>query len=246
MHYPCGRVYTDARAQAIFEERKGGGVSRILLVEDDYALARGLVALIRGAGHVVDHVSLGEAALAMERAAPSTLMILDIGLPDQSGFSVLDTLRRSGSSTPVLILTARDALVDRIRGLDLGGDDYLLKPFEPDELLARIRALVRRGQGAPAPLLTCANLTMDQCSGQAFLDGKPLDLRRREAAVLSLLMPRQGRVVHREKLLAEVFGLDEDVAPNALEIYVARLRKKFGAEGPRIRAIRGVGYILEP
>lgn len=220
-------------------------VSRILLAEDDDALARGIVALLRSMGYAVDHVTRGELALAMEKTTLSSLVILDIGLPDLSGFDVLRELRCAGITTPVLILTARDAVQDRIRGLDLGGDDYLLKPFEPGELLARVRALLRRSHGDPVPMLTFGELAIDRSSGQAYLSGRPLDLRRRESAVLGALMARAGKVIPRERLVAEVFGMDEDIAPNALEIYVARLRKKLAPHGPRIRAVRGVGYILE-
>lgn len=220
-------------------------MSRILLAEDDQALARGIVALLRDAGYSVDQVERGDRVLPMELAAPSSLIVLDIGLPGQSGFDVLRALRHNGNTTPVLILTARDAVQDRIRGLDLGGDDYLLKPFEPGELLARVRALLRRGQGDPSPLLTVGTVSIDRITGQAFLGGRPLDLRRREAAVLGTLLARAGKIVARERLVSEVFGLSDDVAPNALEIYIARLRKKLGPEGPRIRAVRGVGYVLE-
>jgi len=196
-------------------------------------------------GYAVDHVTRGDAALAMERNTRSSLVVLDIGLPDQSGFDVLREMRRCAITTPVLILTARDAVQDRIRGLDLGGDDYLLKPFEPGELLARVRALLRRGQGDPVPLLTFGTLSIDRSTRQAYVAGRLLDLRRRESAVLDTLMARAGKIIPRERLVAEVFGMDEDIAPNALEIYVARLRKKLSPDGPRIKAIRGVGYILE-
>jgi len=220
-------------------------VSRILLAEDDDALARGIIALLRSNGYAVDHVTRGDAALALEKTTRSNLILLDIGLPDQSGFEVLREIRRTGIATPVLILTARDALQDRIRGLDLGGDDYLLKPFEPGELLARVRALLRRSQGDPVPMLKFGTLAIDRSAGLAYLSGRALDLRRREAAVLDTLMARAGKVIPRERLIAEVFGMDDDVAPNALEIYIARLRKKLQPDGPRIRAVRGVGYILE-
>lgn len=221
-------------------------MTRVLLAEDDAALARGVVALLKANGHAVDHVGTGAAVLSMEKAAPCSLIILDIGLPDRSGFDVLQQLRQRGLKTPVLILTARDGVEDRVKGLDLGGDDYLLKPFDPQELLARVRALLRRGQGDPSPLLVVGSLSCDRSSGEAFVNGRALDLRRREWAVLQALLTRVGKIVPRERLIAEVFELGDDVAPNALETYVARLRKKLQPDGPRIRVVRGIGYVLDP
>jgi two-component system response regulator TctD len=220
-------------------------LSRILFVEDDEALARGVVALLRDGGSAVDHVATGASALEVEPLEPYGLIILDVGLPDISGFEVLKVLRRRGSRTPVLMLTARDALQDRVQGLDLGADDYLLKPFEPAELEARVRALVRRSQGDPSPLLTVGALTLDRSSGEVRLAGVLLDLRRRELAVLTSLVTRAGKVVPKERLAAEVFAYDDDVAPNALELYVGRLRKKLAPDGPQIRTLRGLGYVIE-
>lgn len=223
----------------------GARVTRILLVEDDEALARGVVALLRDAGCAVDHVSFGATALELEPLEPYALVILDVGLPDISGFEVLKSFRRRGSRTPVLVLTARDALHDRVQGLDLGADDYLLKPFEPAELEARVRALVRRGQGDPSPLLAYGNLTFDRTSGEVRVDGVLVELRRRELAVLTSLLTRAGKVVAKERLVSEVFAYDDEVAPNALELYVARLRKKLAPNGPQIRTLRGLGYVIE-
>ena len=220
-------------------------MSRILFVEDDEALARGVVALLRDGGSAVDHVATGASALEVEPLEPYGLIILDVGLPDISGFEVLKVLRRRGSRTPVLMLTARDALQDRVQGLDLGADDYLLKPFEPAELEARVRALLRRSQGDPSPLLTVGALTLDRSSGEVRLAGVLLDLRRRELAVLTSLVTRAGKVVPKERLAAEVFAYDDDVAPNALELYVGRLRKKLAPDGPQIRTLRGLGYVIE-
>jgi two-component system response regulator TctD len=214
-------------------------------VEDDEALARGVVALLRESGAAVDHVTSGVAALDLEGLEPYGLLILDVGLPDISGFDALRQLRRRGSRTPVLILTARDALQDRVHGLDLGADDYLLKPFEPAELEARVRALLRRGHGDPSPLLSIGELTLDRSSGEVRVAGELIDLRRRELAVLTTLVIHAGRVVPKERLSAEVFDYDDMVAPNALELYVARLRKKLPDAGPRIRTLRGLGYVIE-
>ena len=218
---------------------------RLLLVEDDAALVRGLVTLLRSGGYAVDHVGSGAAALEVVADEPYSLVILDIGLPDMSGFEVLRDLRRRGSKTPVLVLTARDALQDRIAGLDLGGDDYMLKPFEPAELEARVRALVRRSLGESSPILTAGALAFDASTGVVTVDGNPIDLRLRERAVLHGLLTRIGKVVPKERLAGEVFGYDDPVGPNALEVYVGRLRKKLQPNGPKIRTIRGLGYMIE-
>jgi two-component system OmpR family response regulator len=219
-------------------------MARILLVEDDPALARGLSASLKAAGHAVDVADGGELALALAREEPYALITLDLGLPDISGLDVLKALRREGNKTPILILTARDALEDRIAGLDHGADDYLLKPFEPTELEARIRALLRRAQGDASPVITIGTLTIDQERAVATVSGRALDLRRREWAVLERLVARVGKVVPKDRLAREIFGFDEPVGPNAVEVYVARLRRKLGPDGPEIRTIRGLGYIL--
>ena len=220
-------------------------MTRILLIEDDEALARGVLALMRDSNFAVDHVENGEAALELEHQEPYSLVILDLGLPDMSGIDVLKALRRRGSKTPVLILTARDALEQRVQGLDSGADDYLLKPFAPAELEARVRALVRRGQGDPSPVIQVGNLTLDRSTGEVRVDGDLADLRRRELAVLTSLVSRAGKVVSKERLAAEVFAFDDVVAPNALELYVGRLRKKLQPNGPQIRTLRGLGYLIE-
>jgi two-component system response regulator TctD len=226
-------------------------MSRILLAEDDAALARGLVALFERSGYDVESVATGQATLARQAAGAYAAIILDLGLPDQSGFEVLKQLRsresraRSESARcPVLILTARSALNDKVRGLDLGADDYLLKPFEPTELLARLRALLRRVQGDPAPSIKVGPLTFEYSTGAFHLNGELMELPRRERAVLEQLALRAGKIVLRENLVKAVFGLDEDVGDNALEVYVGRLRKKFGPEGPQIKTVRGLGYML--
>lgn len=220
-------------------------MTRILLVEDDAALARGVARELRAQGQAVDIVSEGEAAIDLARDDVYGLVVLDLGLPDMSGFDVLARLREKGVRTPVLILTARDAVSDRVRGLDMGADDYLLKPFAPEELHARVRALARRRQGDPAPLIVIGGMTLDRSSGQATLHGRLLALRRRERAVLETLAVRAGRVVTRDQLTDEVFSHDEPVAPNAIEVYVARVRRKLEPDGPPIRTIRGIGYMIE-
>ena len=220
-------------------------MARILLVEDDPALCRGLMATLRADGYAVDAAGDGATAIGIAEKEPYALMILDVGLPDISGFDVLKKLRERGYKTPILVLTARDTLQDRVTGLDLGADDYLLKPFEPSELQARMRALLRRSHGDPAPVLTIGNLVMDRSLGTATVCGRSLDLRRREWAVLDRLVARAGKLVSKDRLTDEVFGFDEPVAPNAIEVYVARLRKKLEPDGPTIRTLRGLGYMLD-
>lgn len=218
---------------------------RVLLVEDDAALARGVVTMLRTEGFTVDRVSNGEDGLAAQSCQPYNAVLLDINLPGVSGFDVLKSLRASGAATPVMMLTARDAVSDRVAGLDLGADDYVLKPFEPVELAARVRALVRRGTGDPQPTLTVGALTLDRSAHTAHLSGRRLNLRPREWAVLEGLVTRAGKVARRERLEAEVFGFDDDVGPNALEVYVGRVRRKLEPDGPLIQTIRGVGYMIE-
>lgn len=220
---------------------------RILVVEDDLALARGLVAAIRAQGGAVDHVDRGAAALREAGAQPYAAVVLDIGLPDMSGLEVLRRMRSAGIRTPVLMLTALGRLQDRIDGLDAGADDYLAKPFELDELQARIRALARRGRGGElASVVRIGALTLDRARGEADLGGAALDLRPREWAVLDALAAKPGELVPRERLAAEIFDYDSPVAPNALDVHVGRLRRKLTPGGPAIRTVRGRGYVLEP
>jgi two-component system OmpR family response regulator len=225
--------------------RSIGADMRILIVEDDAALARSIAALLRTAGHAIDHVFTGEDALAVVPDEPYGLVVLDVGLPGIDGFEVLSTLRRRGERVPVLMLTARDALDDRVRGLDLGADDYLRKPFAPEELEARIRALGRRRGGDPTPELAFGKLVLNRSTCEARVGERPLDLRRREWAVLDALATRCGQIVPREMLQSEVFGYDEPVGPNAIEVNITRLRGKLAPDGPTIRTIRGVGYLLD-
>ncbi|HYZ48545.1 MAG TPA: response regulator transcription factor [Sphingomonas sp.] len=219
-------------------------MARILLVEDDPSLARGLAAALRRAGYAVDTAEDGETGISLALDEPYAIVTLDIGLPDMSGFEVLRRVRREGLKTPVIMLTARDAIEDRVAGLDLGADDYLLKPFEPAELEARLRALLRRSRGEASPVMTVGALTIDASRAHAEVAGRALNLRRREWAVLDRLIARVGKVVSKDRLTAEVFGYDDPVAPNAIEVYVARLRRKLEPDGPEIRTIRGLGYML--
>lgn len=221
-------------------------MARILLIEDDPSLARGIAGMLRASGHAIDIAPDGETGLMMADGEPFSLVILDLGLPDMSGLDVLRRWRRSGRKTPVLVLTARDALEDRVAGLDEGADDYMLKPFEPTELEARIRALLRRAEGEASPTISVGALLIDPSRGLATINGTAIDLRRREWAVLERLAMRAGKVISKDRLNAEVFGYDEPVAPNAIEVYVARLRRKLEPDGPAIRTIRGLGYVLDP
>jgi two-component system OmpR family response regulator len=218
---------------------------RILIVEDDPVLADGLTRSLRSADYAVDCIGHGAQADHVLATQPYDLVILDVGLPGIDGFEVLRRLRRRGAAVPVLVLTARDALNDRVKGLDLGADDYLAKPFDLPELEARARALIRRGQSGGASVLTHGVLVLDTAGRRATLAGEPLELSARELGVLEVLMMRSGRVVNKEQLAEQLYGWDEEVGANAIEVYVHRLRRKLEPAGVLIRTIRGLGYLLE-
>lgn len=218
---------------------------RILIVEDDPVLADGLTRSLRHSDFAVDCAQDGAQADLILAAQNYDLVILDLGLPKLDGFEVLRRLRRRGGTVPVLVLTARDALADRVKGLDLGADDYLTKPFDLPELEARVRALIRRGQSGGSSLLTHGPLALDTSGRRATLDGAQLELSARELGVLEVLMLRSGRVVNKEQLAEQLYGWDEEVGSNAIEVYVHRLRKKLEPAGVVIRTIRGLGYLLE-
>jgi len=217
---------------------------RLLIVEDDAALARGILQVFRADGQAVDHVSCGQDALDVVKGEPYSAVILDLGLPDMDGLAVLKRIRQARLTVPILILTARDGMTDRVQGLDQGADDYLSKPFAIEELEARVRALVRRGQGNPDPVLSLGPLRLDRISGAAYLSDTLLELTRRERAVLEGLIVRAGSVVPKARLSADVFGYDDAVAPNALEVHIARLRRKLENSGIEIVTVRGLGYLL--
>ncbi len=218
---------------------------RILIVEDDPVLADGLTRSLRESDYAVDCVNDGGAADHVLAAQTYDLVILDLGLPRLDGFEVLRRLRRRGSRVPVLVLTARDSLDERVKGLDLGADDYLTKPFDLPELEARLRALIRRGQSGGGSVLSHGALALDTAGRRATLGGEPLDLSAREFGVLEVLMLRSGRVVNKEQLADQLYGWDEEVGANAIEVYVHRLRRKLEPAGVTIRTIRGLGYLLE-
>ena len=217
---------------------------RILLAEDDHALGRALADGLRHLGHAVDWVEDGRHALHAFDAAPYAAAVLDWNLPRISGIEVVTILRRRGDRTPVLLLTARDAIGDRIAGLDCGADDYVVKPVHLDELAARVRALLRRSGGDPAPLQRVGALELDPAARSARLGGAPLDLSPREYALLEALAMRPGRALSRSQLEEAVYGWGEEVASNAIEVHVHHLRRKLGPDW--VRTLRGVGYALYP
>ncbi|MBI4192563.1 MAG: response regulator [Betaproteobacteria bacterium] len=218
---------------------------RVLIAEDDPVLADALMRSLRQSDFAVDCAHDGEQADHVLTAQNYDLVILDLGLPKLDGFEVLKRLRRRGAMVPVLVLTARDALTDRVKGLDLGADDYLTKPFDLPELEARMRALIRRGYSGGGSLLMHGPLTLDTGGRRATLDGAPLELSARELGVLEILMLRSGRVVNKEQLAEKLYGWDEEVGSNAIEVCVHRLRRKLEPAGVAIRTIRGLGYLLE-
>jgi two-component system, OmpR family, response regulator len=222
---------------------------RILLVEDDHVLADGLSRSMRLAGYAVDVVNDGESAdsalLNNTQSQPYSLLILDLGLPKFSGLEVLRRLRARDANLPVLILTAADTVEDRVKGLDFGADDYMVKPFSLNELEARARALVRRGVGGGSSVIKHGLLAYDQVGRIATLDGAILDLSARETALLEILIQRAGRMVSKEQLIEHLCEWDEEVSHNAIEVYMHRLRKKLEAGEIRIATVRGLGYCLE-
>ncbi|MBI5107327.1 MAG: response regulator [Rhodocyclales bacterium] len=215
---------------------------RILLVEDDALLGDALEAGLKQAGHAVDWVRDGlraETALAAEDYAA---VVLDLGLPRKDGIEVLRGLRAKKRSLPVLILTARDTVDDRIKGLDAGADDYLVKPFDLGELNARVRALLRRAGGQPAPVLTAAGLSLDPATRRVLAQGREVELSAREFALLHALMQYPGRALSRPQLEQHLYAWGEEIGSNAVEVYIHHLRRKLGADA--IRTLRGIGYVV--
>jgi two-component system OmpR family response regulator/two-component system response regulator TctD len=217
---------------------------RILLAEDDRIIADGLVRALRKSGYAVDHVATGSDADTALVGQQFDLLILDLGLPKLSGIEVLKRLRARKSPLPVLILTAQDAVEERVRGLDAGADDYLTKPFALPELEARVRALTRRGTGNPTRI-AFGPLLYDQVDRVARLNGQVVDLSARELGLLEIFLLRAGRLVSKEQLVDHLCGWGEEVSTNAIEVYVHRLRKKLEPGGVKITTVRGLGYCLE-
>ena len=215
---------------------------RILLVEDDQPLGDGLSTGLRQAGFAVDWLRDGHSADVALQSETFDLVVLDLGLPKLSGMEVLSNARRRNLTTPILILTARDALGEKIAGLDAGADDYLVKPIDLDELSARIRALTRRTAGRAAPLLVHGNIALDPAAHSVTLDGNPVELSSREYALLHLLLVSAGRVLSRSQIEQSLYGWRDEPDSNALEVHIHHLRKKLGS--PLIRTLRGVGYTI--
>lgn len=226
---------------------------RLLLVEDDVMLASGIKLGLCGAGYAVDWVGSGERALDVVKTESFDAAIIDLGLPKMDGLELTQTLRKSGHSLPILILTARDALQDRVQGLDFGADDYMVKPFELPELQARLRALLRRSQAATSSSISFGPITLDNAMRQAHAQTDqgqgsqtvPIELGPREWTVLEYLMLQSPKPAAKEKILAALTGWDKEITANAVEVYISRLRGKLDAHGVALRSIRGFGYRLE-
>lgn len=216
---------------------------RLLLVEDDEFLGDAVKTGLIQLGYIVDWLKDGESARSALRSESFELIILDLGLPKLSGISLLQTIRHEGNATPVIILTARESVESRVKGLDSGADDYLVKPFDLNELGARVRALVRRSQGRADTVLQYRNVTLDPAAHSVLVDGIKINVPRREFSLLQKLLENSGYVLSREQLMQSIYSWDEDVDSNALEVHIHNLRRKLNAN--YIRTIRGVGYMVE-
>src|ERR1700743_94942 len=217
---------------------------RILLAEDDADLSRQLKHALADADYAVDHAPDGEEAHFLGDTEPYDAIILDLGLPKIDGVSCLERWRRDGKTTPVLILTARAAWSEKVAGFDAGADDYLTKPFHTEELLARLRALLRRSAGPAGATLSCGGLRLDPRAARASVDGEPLRLTSLEYRMLHYLLIPQGRVIGPAELSEHLYDQDFDRDSNTIEVFVGRLRKKIGQD--RIETVRGLGYRLSP
>ena len=215
---------------------------RLLLVEDDQMIGEAVLDLLRAEHYAVDWVKDGEMAGTALQTAPYDLVLLDLGLPRRDGLAVLRAMRQRKDRTPVLIATARDSVPDRIAGLDAGADDYVLKPYDLDELLARIRALLRRAAGRAEPVYEHQGVSINPATREVLADGQPVVLSAREWAVLEPLLARPGLVLSRAQLEEKLYGWKDGISSNAVEVYVHGLRKKLGAS--LIQNVRGVGYMV--
>jgi DNA-binding response OmpR family regulator len=222
---------------------------RLLLVEDDVMLASGIKLGLTGAGYAVDWVGSAERALEAVASDSFDAAVIDLGLPKIDGLELTQSLRKSGLSLPIMILTARDALQDRVQGLDHGADDYMVKPFELPELLARLRALLRRSQAATSSSVSFGPITLDTAMRQAHAQTNgqktPIELGPREWTVLEYLMLQAPKPAAKDKILAALTGWDKEITANAVEVYISRLRGKLEPHGVALRSIRGFGYRLE-
>ncbi|WP_297447994.1 response regulator [Ferrovum sp.] len=216
---------------------------RLLLVEDDPLLGDGLRVGLRQAGYAVDWVEDGQTAKLSLQSENYDLAVLDLGLPKVPGLEVLKWLRAQAMTLPVLVLTARDTIPDRVAGLDAGADDYLIKPFDLDELIARLRALSRRGSGLATPLLTHKEISLDPAAHQVFKNDTLVELSAREFSLLHQLMLNIGRVQTRDQLESRLYGWGEEVESNSIEVHIHHLRKKLG--NTLIRTLRGIGYVID-
>jgi two-component system response regulator TctD len=216
---------------------------RILLVEDNEDLGEAIERRLRDAGHSVDWLRDGEMALDAAFDTSFDVIALDLSLPGRDGMSILSALRARRVETPVLVMTARAEIDDKVSLLDRGADDYLVKPFDLREMEARLRVLMRRPAGQVTSLSTVGRLTLDAASGLVKVEGRSLELGRREFRLLEALLSRSGQVVAKERLMNQLFNLDEDVSVNALELQVSRLRRKLDGSGVEIETVRGVGYV---
>lgn len=218
---------------------------RILLVEDNLPLAEGLTTLLRQSGYAVDIVHDGASAEALAAAESFDLVILDLNLPQMDGLDVLRAMRARRNTAAVLILTARGAPEDRVKGLDLGADDYLIKPFDIGEFEARVRSLLRRQAGLKASTLSFGGLELDLNSRSFAAGGQPLELPARERGLLEILIMRAGKVVTRDAIVQSLTSLEDDLSPNAIEQYISRLRKRLAPFDLTVRTARGIGYFLD-
>ena len=218
---------------------------KILLVEDDAVLGEAVLLATRQTGFDVDWARDGFHASNALAVYAYDAVLLDLGLPRREGLDVLRSLRKNGSRVPVMILTARDTVEDRVRGLDAGADDYLLKPFALDELLARVRALIRRTSGKAATETKIGKLRFDSVERQAWINDAPLVLSAREISVLEILLAHTGRVIAKEVIVDRLTNWDEGVGDNAVEVYIHRLRRKLNGSDVTIRTLRGLGYMVE-
>lgn len=216
---------------------------RLLLVEDDELLGDAVKVGLSQFGYIVEWLKDGESARFSVKSESFELIILDLGLPKLSGLNVLKSIRGSGDKTPIIILTAQESVESRIQGLDMGADDYLVKPFDLNELNARIRALIRRAKGRANTTIKYRNVLIDPAAHSVMVDNKLINVPRREFSLLQKLIENNGIVLSREKLMQSIYGWDEDVDSNALEVHIHNLRKKLNAN--YIRTIRGVGYMAE-
>ncbi|MCS5449242.1 two-component system response regulator PmrA [Enterobacter huaxiensis] len=216
---------------------------KLLIVEDDLLLQEGLALALTNEGYALDCAATAAEADALIQSGEYSLVILDLGLPDKDGATLLSQWRRRGVENPVLILTARDAIEDRINGLDSGADDYLVKPFALAELQARARALIRRYQGHSDNLLTDGDITLNLQTQQVLRQSQPVEVTPKEFALLTRLIMRSGQTVHRETLQQDIYSWQDDPGSNTLEVHIHNLRRKLGKD--RIKTVRGVGYRLE-